>query len=230
MGFSLEESSTLNYQDMNLTPFLPVAAALVLAAPVAAYGQFGAYATLTLDQIGNTASSPVRNPAFSYNNSVNPLGGTFGAYYDFRNLGPVRLGVDARGVVAHDSRGAQATSIGPGTRIDSGLLGARASFHSPIALLKPYAQLSAGIGRSNYGILSNSALVTTSNLSQSGVVLRSNFEYHVYAGVDLKVLPFFDFRVVELGYGGLDPFGTYSHNYPLRSVTTGAVFHFPTLP
>jgi hypothetical protein len=36
-----------------------------------------------------------------------------------------------------------------------------------------------------------------------------------------------DYRVAELGYGGLDPFGTYSHNYPIKSVSMGFVFHLP---
>jgi len=41
------------------------------------------------------------------------------------------------------------------------------------------------------------------------------------------VLPIMDFRVVEFGYGGLDPFGTYSHNYPVKQVSSGFVFHLP---
>ena len=36
-----------------------------------------------------------------------------------------------------------------------------------------------------------------------------------------------DWRVAEFGYGGLDPFGTYSHNYPIKQVSMGFVIHLP---
>jgi hypothetical protein len=36
-----------------------------------------------------------------------------------------------------------------------------------------------------------------------------------------------DWRVAEFGYGGLNPFGTNSHNYPIKQVSMGFVFHLP---
>jgi hypothetical protein len=217
---------------MKLKPqhLFAAAFAILLVFALPAHAQLGLYGTVTLDQIAGLQTSPVRDTSVSYRNSVDPIGGTVGAYYDFRNAGPVRLGADLRGVFAHDSRGAQQSSVGPGTRIDSGLLGIRASFHTPFAYLRPYVQASAGIGRSNYGITSNNSVISTSTIQQPGITLQTGFEYHVFAGVDLPILPLLDFRVVELGYGGLDPFGTYSHNYPLRSLSSGIVFHLPSLP
>ena len=58
-------------------------------------------------------------------------------------------------------------------------------------------------------------------------VIYNNFQYEGLAGLDIKLLPIMDWRVAEFGYGGLDPFGTYSHNYPIKQVSMGFVFHLP---
>ena len=71
----------------------------------------------------------------------------------------------------------------------------------------------AGVGRSNYGVI--------------GPNLTNGFEYHLFAGADLRLLSVLDFRIVELGIGGLDASG---HNFPLKSISTGVVFHLPSLP
>ena len=52
-------------------------------------------------------------------------------------------------------------------------------------------------------------------------------KYEGFAGLDIKLLPILDWRVAEFGYGGLDPFGTYSHNYPIKQVSMGFVLHLP---
>ena len=150
--------------------------------------------------------------------SVNPLGGTGGAYWDFMKLGPVKLGVDARGSILTTKRGAYINFDGPGARIYSVLGGVRASFHTPIAALKPYIQGSVGLGRSDYGLFNNG--------SSGSNGIYNNFEYQGLAGVDVRLLPMLDWRMVEFGYGGLDPFGTYGHNYPIKQVSSGFVVHF----
>jgi hypothetical protein len=155
----------------------------------------------------------------SYRSSTSPLGFTVGGYYDIHSFGPVRLGADLRFSHLTDRRGAQSAADGAGTRVYSTLGGVRASFHTPYKLLQPYIQGSAGLGRSDYGLLFDST-------GKANPV--NNFQYNAYAGVDLKVLPVMDIRAVELGYGGLNPFGTNAHNYPLRSVSFGFVFHMPT--
>ena len=107
-----------------------------------------------------------------------------------------------------------------GARIYSALGGVRGVFRTPVKPLKPYLQLSAGLGRSDYGLF-------TQGSTNGSVVLHDNFQYEGLAGLDIKVLPIMDWRVVELGYGGLNPFGTYSHNYPIKQVSMGFVFHLP---
>jgi hypothetical protein len=188
-------------------------AATAIATSTFAHAQFGVYGMFTVDRLSNIDSSPLAKP-----NSglipVNPLGGTGGVFYDFMKLGPVRLGVDARGSIVTTKRGAYPTVDGSGARIYSALGGLRAVFHTPVAPLKPYIQASVGLGRSDYGL-------------GPPVVVHSNFEYQGLAGLDLKLLPIMDWRVAEFGYGGLNPFGTNSHNYPIKQVSMGFVFHLP---
>ncbi len=196
-------------------------AALTGFAPLA-HAQLGIYADFTGDRLSGLNTSPRDFAGVAYNSSVNPTGGTFGAFYDFRNFGPARLGVDARYVHNSDTRSAQTNSVSAGTHLSSALGGVRASFHTPVKLLVPYAQISAGLGRSDYGIV----LVANSTTGRITAQSVNNFEYHVYGGVDYNLLPMVSWRIVELGYGGLDAFGTYSHNYPIASVSTGIVFRF----
>src|SRR5271170_1124719 len=213
---------------MNFRKAVFFLAAVAIVSCVSASAQVGVYGMFTADQLSNIASSPLPLPpdstgvAFARSNSVNPLGGTGGAYWDFMKLGPVRLGVDARGSILTTKRGAYINFDGPGARIYSVLGGVRASFHTPIAALKPYIQGSVGLGRSDYG------LYVGRPASQAPLpnLIYSNFEWQALAGVDVRLLPMLDWRMVEFGYGGLDPFGTYSHNYPIKQVSSGFVVHF----
>src|ERR1700678_1552102 len=200
-------------------------AALAVAVPTtSALAQVGAYGMFTVNQLSNIASSPQpatpTDLANTRSNDVNPLGGTGGVYYDFLKLGPVKLGADLRGSILTTKRGAYVNFNGGGARIYSALGGVRGVFSRPVKPLKPYIQLSAGLGRSDYGLF-------TQGSTNGSVVLHNNFEYEGLAGLDVKVFPIMDWRVVELGYGGLNPFGTYSHNYPIKQVSMGFVFHLP---
>jgi hypothetical protein len=203
--------------------------ALAVATTVSAHAQVGVYGMFTVDRISNIASSPLplppnsTDPAFKRSNSVDPLGGTGGVFYDFKKAGLVTLGVDLRGSIMNTKRGAYVNFNGPGARIYSVLGGVRAQFHPPIKVLKPYIQGSVGLGRSNYGLFSDQ----DPSPNPQPTKIYSNFEWEGLAGLDIKLLPILDYRVVELGYGGLDPFGTYSHNYPIKQVSMGFVFHLP---
>ncbi len=180
-----------------------------------AHAQFGVYGTFTVDRLSNLKSSPDIQSTQAVNNSVAPLGGTGGVYYDFKQLGPVKLGADVRGTIVTTKRGAYTNFNAGGARIYSGLAGVRAVFHTPLAPLKPYLQVSAGVGRSDYGLIYNPPS------------LRTDFQYEGFAGLDIHLLPIMDVRLLELGYGGHSDLGTNSHNYPVGSVSTGIVFHLP---
>lgn len=204
-------------------------AAIVLASTASAQAQFGVYGEFTVNRLSNTASSPQPQPpnssgsAFERANTVDPLGGTGGIYYDFLQLGPVKLGADLRGSILTTKRGAYVNFDGPGAHIYSALGGIRGSFHTPIKSLKPYIQISAGLGRSDYGLYVGRP---ASNEPLPNLIFN-NFQYEGLVGLDIKLLPIMDWRVAEFGYGGLDPFGTFSHNYPIKQVSMGFVFHLP---
>jgi hypothetical protein len=219
---------------------LPLAV-LALALPAlssTAQAQFSVYADVTVEQLSGIKSSPVLNVltplpctattttnCTAYNNSVHPIGFTGGGSYDWKTFGPATIGFDLRGIVESDKRGAQTNATGSGARIYSGLGGVRASFNTPFKLIRPYVQGSVGYARSNYGVLTN-AMVSTSPIFP-GIPTQNNLEYHAYAGMDLRFLPWADWRIFEAGYGGLQAFGTYAHTYPLYSISSGIVFHIP---
>jgi hypothetical protein len=204
-------------------------AVVAFANTVSTNAQVGVYGMFTVDRLSNIASSPLPLPpnstgaAFARANTVDPVGGTGGVYYDFMKLGPMRLGADLRGSILTTKRGAYINFNGPGARIYSVLGGVRGSFQTPVKSLKPYVQLSAGLGRSDYGLYSG----RPASSEPLPNIIYNNFEYEGLAGLDIKLLPVLDWRVAEFGYGGLDPFGANSHNYPIKQVSMGFVFHLP---
>ena len=204
-------------------------AAIAVASTVSVQAQVGVYGMFTVDRLSRIASSPLpllpnsSDPAFTRADTVDPLGGTGGVYYDFMKLGPMKLGADVRGSILTTKRGAYINFNGPGARIYSVLGGVRGSFQTPVKSLKPYLQISVGLGRSDYGLYSS----RPASSQPVPNIIYSNFQYEGLAGLDIKLLPVLDWRVAEFGYGGLDPFGTYSHNYPIKQVSMGFVFHLP---
>ncbi len=192
---------------MNLRTLSLLLALLFTAA--AAHAQAGLYGTISVSRLTNitytSGSTTVTNA------QINPLGGTVGIYYDFKNLGPIRLGVDGRGSVERDNRGAYATSNVFGSHLDTIEGGLRADIHVPITMLRPYVEGTAGLARTNYG--------TQFNLS-------NDLCYHGYAGLDLKVLPLLDIRAAEFGIGSISGSNP-SRNYPEATISTGIVLHLP---
>ena len=82
--------------------------------------------------------------------SINPQGFQAGAYYDFKSIGPMRLGLDFRGGTMHSNKSATSSAGGSDTTVlDNALLGVRGSFHTRFSWLNPYVQMSAGYARSN---------------------------------------------------------------------------------
>jgi hypothetical protein len=195
---------------------------------VSAHAQLAGYATLTVSRMSSLKTSPYAAQLDKnlVDDSINPLGATLGAYYDFRTLGPFRLGVDARTQLLTTKQGAESGYNGIGGRVHSYLGGVRGTFHVYKAF-DGYVQGSAGLGQSDYGFAP--ALIYAvdgqPNQPKAHVILKNNVEYHVFAGLQLHVLPYADWRVFEAGYGALSGGG---HTYPLPSVSTGVVFHLPT--
>ena len=200
---------------MLLRKLLPLFAASALSVPLAAHAQLAAYATVTGERLsGLTCLDPLGQCAAT-GGVVHPYGANFGGYYDFRNIGPVRLGVDLRGNVFATSKSAQSYQASSGLiRQYSALGGIRASFATPIRFIRPYGEFAVGYAKTN---AAGYSVVTGIN----------NYSNYVQAeglvGVDVPVAPFLDIRAVELGAGAL--FGPSSHG--LESVGAGLVFHTP---
>jgi len=217
-----------------------VLALALSASSITAHAQFSAYAMFTVDRMTGITSSPILQTlsplpctgtattnCTAYNDRVNPLGFTGGAFYDFKTLGIVTLGVDLRGGVTSAHHGAQTYAEGTGAHIYDGLGGIRATFHTPYKLLAPYAQGSFGYARSNFGVLTNAGVNSGGSTIYPGIPTQSGLEYQGTAGLDLRFLPYADWRVFEVNYGAIETSGTYSHSYPVYSISTGVVFHIP---
>jgi hypothetical protein len=112
-----------------------------------------------------------------------------------------------RGSIMNTKRGAYENFNGPGARIYSVLGGVRGTFHPPIKVLKPYVEGLVGLGRRDYGLF----VYQAPSPAPLPTKIYSNFEWQVLAGLDLKVLPIME----------------YSHNYPVKQVSSGFVFHLP---
>ena len=227
-------------------PRFPLAVLFVALAAFSqtAHAQFSVYGEFTVDRLSNIVSSPVLNTlspgpcagtqaspstsCTSYNNSVNPLGFTGGVSYDIKTFGPATLAIDLRGAESNAKHGAQTFSEGTGAHIYSVLGGAHVSFRTFKPYLNPYVQGSIGYARTNYGVLTNAGATASGNTVFPGIATQNALEYHGYAGLDLRFLPYAAWRVFEVGYGAVQANGNYSHNYPIYSISTGVVLHFPT--
>jgi hypothetical protein len=206
---------------MNISKVL-LALTSALLTVATAQAQLSAYGTVTVRRMTDI---PYTQGTTSFTNgSFDPVGATGGIFYDFRTVGPVRLGADVRGTIANSTQGAISVANAGGGHLDSGLGGIRASFHTPFVPIKPYAEGMVGVARTNFGTQFNNGLATTGLTKQTGIQLSSHLEYDVFAGVDYAILPILDFRIVELGYGAVQGSG---HTYPVQSLSTGIVIHLP---
>jgi hypothetical protein len=132
-----------------------------------------------------------------------------GVTLNFLPVGPVRVGLDFRG------------STRPGTvGADTAMVGLKVGFHPPLIRLKPYVQASGGY------VATRTVNISTGNAG--GTFENKYAAWEILGGVDVPLMPFLDFRVVELGGGtGVNAFGSSnSPNISLFTVNTGLVLHF----
>jgi hypothetical protein len=126
----------------------------------------------------------------------------------------VRLGVDFRASFLNSNKSAFSFQGGPGfARHISALGGARATFKTPFKVLRPYVQVSAGLGRTD---------ATTAPVQPALNLVYQNFtQVQGFAGLDLALFQNVDLRAIELGAGEL--FGSSSHS--IQMIGIGIVFH-----
>lgn len=207
---------------------------LLLSLPLltsSAHAQLGVFANFQGNRIGgfvcNTQLPPTlpAQPCGSESNSMTMFGGGVGAYYDFFNLGPVRLGAELRTAVFSGSKSAS-RYYSSNYRLYSTLGGVRASFNTPIRLVKPYVVGSVGVARTNL-YRTNPYVPDPEKIYNDPRQRTTNLQYQGFAGVDLRLLPYLDFRLIELGVGGLAGSYPQDGNHLLKSIGTGVVFRLP---
>lgn len=196
--------------------------AALATAPAAAHAQlFEAYATFSPTRASNVQTGSVLSGGAYVNQYtsffVPAVGG--GVTLNAIAFGPIRLGFDLRG------------STKPGTNgIDTGLFGVKLAVKPPLLRVKPYVQLSGGyVGTrtNNVSTVFNGATYTT-----GGTFNNSYAAFEGLAGVDVPLVPFFNYRVVEVGVGkgyktgpSLASIQT-SNDLTFLTISTGIVFHF----
>jgi len=201
----------------------------------AAHAQAGVYVGYQATQLSDItcfAVAPIK--CSSTGGKVNPAGVQAGIYYDFRNVGPMRLGVDFRGGTMHSNKSATSSAGGnDATVLDNALLGVRGSFHTPISWLNPYVQMSAGYARSNatlpFGATTSSSGTTLLPRSEDNFIM-----YEGFAGLTVHIFPMIDLRPVELGIGNMNRVGSNGASVDgpssvgVKSIGASVVFHLPS--
>jgi hypothetical protein len=209
---------------MSLRKVLFCGVAMVFGLAGTARAQLGLYGMYTgtemtgVQCLSTTACS-------SPNGDVRPWGGFGGVYYDFRNIGPVRIGVDLRAGGLHSNR--SASSSAGGSNIVSAqtfLGGLRGSIKTPINWLSPYAQVSAGYTRSNVTEPINLALATGSGNATPPRTYDGFIQYEGFVGADVHVFPFLDVRPIEVGVGNMNRAGSGNGSTSVGLLSIGAGF------
>lgn len=207
---------------------------LGLGCAVAARAQAGVYIGYTATRLsGITCFETAPVTCSSSNGVVNPAGIQAGAYYDFKTVGPMRLGLDLRAGDLHSNKSATSAAGGNNaTGFTDALLGVRGSFHTRYSWLSPYVQVSAGYARSNATLPFGASTVTSSG-SYSARTEDNFLMYEGFAGVDIHVFPVVDLRPIELGIGNMNRFGsTAAGDGPgsvgVKSIGAAIVIHMPS--
>ena len=180
--------------------------------PGTARGQLEAYVTYSPAHLSNVETGAVATTTgyteqtASYWSSG--VGG--GVTVPILRLPFVSLNLDLRG------------STRPGTNgVDSALVGVKLALHPHVVRLKPYVQVSGGYLDTR---TTNVSTVTVSGATEGGTFDNKYAAYEVLGGVDYPLVPFVDFRIVEVGAG--QGIGIDSRNATFVTVNTGLVVHF----
>jgi hypothetical protein len=182
---------------------------LLSAASAIASAQIAVYGTFSPTRIQGVATG--NNSTGGYSTSdywAYAVGG--GGTLSILPLGPLSLGIDLRGSTQPGTQGAD--TIFGGLR-----LGAKV----PTISYKPYVQVSGGY-------LDTRSRVTTG--AASGSSNHQDFAaYEVLAGIDHKIAPLVDFRILEAGVGrGIYVSGPNNNipNITFVTLSTGLVIRF----
>ncbi len=187
-----------------------LALAVVLATTVmAAHAQVGLYLNPVVTRISNSTPDTGTFAFLGSGDTSRIFGGVdFGGYYTFSQGKSFDLSADVRDSIVHANNAS----------LNSFLVGPRLAFKPLIYGLKPYVQVSIGLGRTK---------------SPLNPVHISKLEYDLFAGVDKSLNKHVDFRAIEIGYGSVTTISSsiYGGRTPIPNATllnfsTGFVFKF----
>ena len=176
---------------------LKILAALLAMGLMAAgaRAQIAPYAMFSLEHY----SGPGVDTSLTQSGSMTPLGGTFGIYDDMLKAGPVKVGADARLIIANSGNSTQY-----GNKLSGFLTGGRIDANAVVLPFRPYAQVELGLIGSNYGTQASR---------------RTQFAYQLQLGGDFTLIPHVGARV-EYGVGQEVSGGV---NHTLQSFGAGIV-------
>jgi hypothetical protein len=176
---------------------------------VAAHAQIGLYLNPIATRVSNSQADT--GPfAFLGENSTSRMfyGVDMGGYYNFYRQGKNEVGVDIRDSIVH----------GNSASLNSFLVGIRAAAEPFSRPLKPYIQVSVGVGTTR---------------PPTSTVRINRAQYGVFGGADYSFSRHVDFRVFEVGFNSLQTASSSTiggiGNIPaskLLSFSTGLVFRF----
>ncbi|MFC6646948.1 hypothetical protein ACFQBQ_15455 [Granulicella cerasi] len=205
---------------------------LALLGSAVAHAQFSVYGIYEATRHTGVNCLDTRGCAngagYNQNGSVNATGGWGGVSYDWKQYGPAMIGFDVRAGESHGNKSGTANAGGHGSANAQNVLGGvKATFRTPIRVVKPYGQISLGWSRSNI----TEPLKTYPTILNPTPPLRYDnfFVVQGFAGVDIRLAPVLDLRLVELSYGNMQRMGGQgSSSVGLLSAGVGVVFHFPS--
>jgi hypothetical protein len=187
-----------------------VLAAVVLAAVAAsARAQVGVYINPVFTKISNTVPDTGPFAFLGEGKTSRNFGGVdFGAYYNISHGPGVKYGVDVRDTTVH-SNNASLNIFSLAGRVES----------APLAHgIRPYAQIAAG--------------AATSKAQQSQIHTTRGM-FAIFGGVDYPLTRHVDFRIVEIGYGGITVQNSFIYGGPspigssrMLHVSSGLAFRF----
>ncbi len=187
-----------------------VLAAVVLAAVAAsARAQVGVYVNPVFTKISNNVSDTGPFAFLGDGATSRNFGGLdFGAYYNISHGPGMKFGVDVRDTTVH-SNNAALNIFSVAGRVEA----------PPLSYgFRPYAEISVG---------------AASSKAQQSQIHTTRGMFGIFAGIDYPLSRHVDFRIVELGYGGVTVQNSYIYGGPnpigssrMVQVSSGLVFRF----
>jgi hypothetical protein len=186
---------------------------VVLAAVAAsARAQVGVYINPVFTKISNNVPDTGPFAFLGEGSTSRNFGGVdFGAYYNITHGAGAKFGVDVRDTTVH-SNNAALNIFSIAARVESAPL----TTHG----IRPYAEIAAG--------------AATSKAAQAQIHATRGM-FAIFGGIDYPLTRIIDFRVVEVGYGGVTVQNSFIYGGPnpigssrMIQVSSGLVFRFGT--